>query len=135
MSDARFAESFVRVRSERGQGPLRIRAELRERGVTDVLVDEVLTDHGGVLAERARNRARANVSVTWRRRRATTGIVRPASWRNVAIPSDLIYRVLGDGTGTTVPPTDFLRKSVRCPESHGSCILAPLFWLRDRSPR
>ena len=43
VSDVRFAQSFVRVRSARGQGPLRIRAELRERGVTDVLADEVLT--------------------------------------------------------------------------------------------
>ena len=54
VSDARFAESFVRVRSERGQGPLRIRAELRERGVTDPLVDEVLTTTSEFWLERAK---------------------------------------------------------------------------------
>jgi regulatory protein len=32
---SRFAESFVRVRADRGQGPLRIRMELRERGIDD----------------------------------------------------------------------------------------------------
>lgn len=32
-SDARFAESFTRQRIEAGYGPLRIRAELRQRGV------------------------------------------------------------------------------------------------------
>lgn len=32
-SDARFAEVFVRSRIVRGQGPIRIRAELSERGI------------------------------------------------------------------------------------------------------
>ena len=39
LSDARFAEVFVRSRHERGVGPLRIRVELRERGVDDQLVE------------------------------------------------------------------------------------------------
>ncbi len=38
LSDARFAEVYVRVRSERGYGPMRIRAELRERGVADAII-------------------------------------------------------------------------------------------------
>lgn len=38
LSDTRFAEAYVRVRSERGYGPLRIRAELRERGVADAII-------------------------------------------------------------------------------------------------
>jgi len=95
VSDARFAESFVRVRSERGQGPLRIRAELRERGVTDLLVDEVLTTTSEFWLERA-NRVRAK----------RFGEAAPASrgeWNRQArflaqrgFPSDLIYRALGD---------------------------------------
>lgn len=37
LSDARFAEDYVRVRIARGFGPLRIGEELRERGVaTDI---------------------------------------------------------------------------------------------------
>jgi regulatory protein len=42
LKEARFAESFVRARAARGQGPERIRAELVERGVTDARADEVL---------------------------------------------------------------------------------------------
>jgi regulatory protein len=41
-SDTRFAESFVRSRVERGRGPLRIRAELIERGLDDELIAEAL---------------------------------------------------------------------------------------------
>ncbi len=42
LSDARFAESFVRSRIESGQGPLKIRADLRERGVDGQIVDQAL---------------------------------------------------------------------------------------------
>jgi regulatory protein len=35
VSDERFAEGFVRYRMNRGYGPQRIQAELRERGVDD----------------------------------------------------------------------------------------------------
>ncbi len=38
-SDARFAEGYVRARSEQGYGPVRIRAELRQRGVDEGLID------------------------------------------------------------------------------------------------
>ena len=46
LSDARFAEVFVRSRHERGVGPLRIRAELRERGVEDALVEAAFRELG-----------------------------------------------------------------------------------------
>ena len=41
-SDARYAEQYVAQRAARGYGPARIRAELRERGVTDADIDEAL---------------------------------------------------------------------------------------------
>lgn len=95
VSDARFAESFVRVRSERGQGPLKIRADLRERGVTDSLADDVLTTTSEFWLERA-NRARAK----------RFGDAVPATrdeWNRQArflaqrgFPADLIYRALGE---------------------------------------
>ena len=45
-SDQRFAESYVHSRSSRGYGPLRIAAELRERGVDDGIVERTLErDH------------------------------------------------------------------------------------------
>lgn len=44
-SDARFAETYVRSRIDRGRGPLRIRAELIERGVEDEQIAEALLQY------------------------------------------------------------------------------------------
>lgn len=41
-SDDRFAGSFCRERAGRGIGPVRIRAELKDRGVAGGLIDEAL---------------------------------------------------------------------------------------------
>ena len=43
-SDARFAESYVRQSSERGYGPARLTAELRERGVAEGDILDALAD-------------------------------------------------------------------------------------------
>jgi regulatory protein len=45
LSDARFAEAFVHSRIQRGSGPLKIRAELRERGIAGDLIDTSLNTH------------------------------------------------------------------------------------------
>jgi len=42
-SDQRFTESFVRQRVQRGQGPVRIRQELRQRRIDDHLADSALS--------------------------------------------------------------------------------------------
>ena len=42
LSDARFADVFSRSRRERGQGPLKIRAQLMRRGVSAGLIDAAL---------------------------------------------------------------------------------------------
>lgn len=42
LSDARFVQEFVAARVRRGSGPLKIREELRGRGVAGELVDEAL---------------------------------------------------------------------------------------------
>jgi regulatory protein len=42
VSDERFAESLVRVRTERGHGPLRIERELQDKGVDPALIESVL---------------------------------------------------------------------------------------------
>ena len=42
VSDDRFAESFVRFRAQRFQGPLKITADLRSRGVSDSLIEREL---------------------------------------------------------------------------------------------
>lgn len=42
LSDERFAEVFIRSRAERGQGPVRLRAELRQLQVPSDLVERYL---------------------------------------------------------------------------------------------
>jgi regulatory protein len=42
LSDQRFAEMFARTRSENGQGPLKIRADLQARGVASPDIDRSL---------------------------------------------------------------------------------------------
>jgi len=39
LSDERFVESYVRIRINKGFGPLRIQQELRERGISDELLN------------------------------------------------------------------------------------------------
>lgn len=39
-SDQRFAESYLHSRLQKGYGPVRLRLELRERGITDELIEE-----------------------------------------------------------------------------------------------
>lgn len=44
LSETRFAEAFVTARVRKGQGPRRIRAELRQRGVTDEMIDRAFDE-------------------------------------------------------------------------------------------
>lgn len=44
LSDARFGESFVAARAEKGQGPVRIAQELERRGVDESLIEELLDE-------------------------------------------------------------------------------------------
>ncbi len=53
LSEQRFAEFFVRGRFERGYGPVRIRAELRERGISANGADAGLADLSGAWVESA----------------------------------------------------------------------------------
>ena len=45
-SDRRFVEAFVQSRINQGQGPLRIHADLGQRGIAAGLIDEVLAEAG-----------------------------------------------------------------------------------------
>lgn len=42
VSDDRFASSFIHHHAQRGQGPIRIRAELKQQGITDELIQAQL---------------------------------------------------------------------------------------------
>jgi len=54
LSEARFAESFVRARIESGQGPIKIRAALQERGVAAGVAGAALEKDQSVWRERCR---------------------------------------------------------------------------------
>jgi regulatory protein len=53
-SDRRFVESFVQSRISQGKGPMRIHADLGQRGIAAGLVDEVLEQTGEDWYARAR---------------------------------------------------------------------------------
>ena len=53
LSDERFTESFIHWRMERGSGPLKIRAELRQRGVADEIIAAWLDERDRMWLERA----------------------------------------------------------------------------------
>jgi len=48
LSDERFAESYVRARANRGFGPVKIKAELKQKGVSSGLIQDYL-DEGAAL--------------------------------------------------------------------------------------
>jgi regulatory protein len=53
LNDARFAESFVRSRIAKGYGPIRIAAELTQRGVNEELIAQHVNTFADVWLERA----------------------------------------------------------------------------------
>jgi regulatory protein len=44
-SDERFAANYTKARADRGYGPVRIALELRERGVSDSIINEALNNY------------------------------------------------------------------------------------------
>ena len=57
LSDERFTEQYVGSRLDRGQGPLRIREELRRRGIDGTAATEAIERDDGFWSEQA-SRAR-----------------------------------------------------------------------------
>lgn len=41
-SDARFSEAYVYSRTQKGYGPLRIQADLKQRGINEILLEDFL---------------------------------------------------------------------------------------------
>jgi regulatory protein len=93
-SDERFAEAFVHARVGRGQGPVRIRRELAERGIHDDVADQLLTQPAEYWLERAQAvRARKFGAALPAERRDWNRQARFLAQRG--FPADLIYRMLG----------------------------------------
>jgi len=45
LSDERYAEAYIRMRQQKGFGPIRISIELNERGVKESIIDTYLNEH------------------------------------------------------------------------------------------
>lgn len=95
LSDGRFAEAYVRSRIGRGQGPIKIRAGLVERGVSRGLAEESMDFDHGFWHEHAR--------AVQTRRFGTEAAADRSEWSRRArflsargFPSDVVYRTLGE---------------------------------------
>lgn len=53
LSDERFTEAFINQRINRGNGPLKIRAELRQKGVSDAMIGTFLNERDVIWQESA----------------------------------------------------------------------------------
>lgn len=94
LSEARYLESYVRMRANAGYGPLRIREELNQRGLPRGDVEQALRDSGFDWNEQLRAAWQRKFSGTLPsepRERAKQG--RFLSYRGY--PLDMIGRLLG----------------------------------------
>jgi len=55
VSDERFSESYVRSRANRGFGPIKIRAELKNKGINNQLIAEYLDMNSAIWLDNARD--------------------------------------------------------------------------------
>ena len=94
LSDRRYTEAVVHSRIGRGQGPLKIRAELSQNAIDDALIDEVLNATGvDWWAQAAEVRQKK-----FRSRPADTYEEKTRQGRFLAsrgFPSEVIWQVLG----------------------------------------
>lgn len=92
-SDARFAESFVRSRTQRCYGPIKIRQELSSRGVSEREMEDLLTASSEYWMSVAEDGLAKKFSQPPEDRQSWATQARFLARRG--FPSDLIYRVLG----------------------------------------
>src|SRR5262249_10250920 len=86
LDDRRFAENYVSWHAGRGQGPVRIGAELRRQGLAEALVDAALAagPDWTELARRARrSRFGRETPGSGRRRRAKPAFCSTAAFRRI----------------------------------------------------
>ena len=97
LSDERFLEQYVEVRIRKGFGPLRIRAELQERGLDDGLINEQLRESDSHWSEQMCDVARRKFGdIASDDRKQQTKIARFLEYRG--FPPSLIRSLLWDGT-------------------------------------
>jgi regulatory protein len=54
LSDERFTEAFIQQRANRGSGPLKIRAELRQKGISDAMIETFLDERNVLWCKNAK---------------------------------------------------------------------------------
>jgi len=64
LSESRFVEQFIRAHASRGHGPVRIRMDLRERGVADADIQDALDSAAEDWAAHARETRRKRFGVS-----------------------------------------------------------------------
>jgi len=108
LSDRRFAESFVRSRIAKGQGPIFICGELRSRGVSERILEDVIThttEFWLQLAQKVRDRRFSHLlnehPEVIEEQSSLDQDANQAFWTKQArflsrrgFPADIIYRVL-----------------------------------------
>lgn len=92
-SDDRFAESFVRSRTQRCYGPVKIRQELSSRGVSEQAMEDLLTTSSDYWMSLAEDGLAKKFGAPPEDRAAWAVQARFLARRG--FPSDVIYRVLG----------------------------------------
>ena len=99
-SEERFCDAFVRSRVQRGQGPMKIRNDLRSRGVSERYIDQWLTFPTCYWLDQVRAvRAKkfGNCAPTDEKERARQ--VRFLAQRG--FPADVIYSVVQESSSDT----------------------------------
>lgn len=101
LSDERFTAEYVRTRVAKGFGPLRIRMELLERGVSDRLAEEELTRPSEFWQEQAASVCQQKFAGLLAELHEGHGEASQQRWNRCArflsqrgFPADLIYRTL-----------------------------------------
>ncbi len=95
LSDGRFAETFVESRVRKGQGPLRIGMELRERGISQMMVDQALAPYEDQWQQLLSEVHDAKYGVT--RAKSNKELARRVRFlESRGFPSELISRLLLD---------------------------------------
>ena len=99
-SDERFAQAFLRSALARGQGPLKIRAGLTERGVDDGIASAQLALDAHEWIERAAGASRKRFGSSLPENRADWAR-RARFLAGRGFPSDVVAKVLGSLGGVT----------------------------------
>ena len=95
MSDARYTETLIHSRIGRGQGPLKIRAELSQNAIDEVLIESCMAAAGVDWAEVARDvwakRFKSKVPQDYQEKSKQARFLGSRGF-----PSSTIWQVLGD---------------------------------------